>query len=269
MTIQSNKDNQSILESVANIRRKFKTEAKRDPEAVKLSFLDEVNALIRKIFVDDDLDVYDALSPDMLEKWRKKRFRRLLQKIKLKKILLFLLLLTITGFLITQALPFYALDGIISTETWVQAILTEVCFIFVSSYRAIGWLQTSIAYIARVSIFALMLFIVSAEVMMHGTNQINEINVIGQKITLIESQIQSKDELIKFYKDKKWPSSVRKQSDEKDALLKQLIALKDEQIDGKSQDVSTLVQYKTWAKAFFRVILMLMSVLISRRLFSL
>lgn len=262
-------DNQDILESVETIRRRFKSETKRDPDAIKMSFLDEVNALVRKIFRDDDVDVYDAFSPGMLQKWKKRRLRRWISKIDIRKIFLFSLLITITGFLVTQALPFYALDGVISTSTWVQAILTEICFIFVSSYRAVGWLQTSIAYVARVSIFALMLFVVSSEVLMQGTNQVNEINVIAQKIEIVQEQIKSKDELIEFYKSKGWGNSAKKQSDEKDALVKELMKLKDQQIEGKNQEVSDIVQYKTWAKAFFRVVLILMSVLISRRLFSL
>jgi len=266
MTIQ---DNEDILGSVESIRRRFKTEAKRDPDAVKMSFLDEVNALVRKIFREDDVSVYDAFSPEMLEKWKRRRLRRLLSKVNPHKIFLFLLLLTITGFLVTQALPFYALDGVISTSTWVQAILTEICFVFVSSYRAVGWFQTSIAYVARAGIFSLMLFVVSAEVLMQGTNQVNEINVIAQKIEIIQEQIKQKDDLIKFYRDKGWGNSTKKQSDEKDALLKELLNLKNQQIEGKNQEVSDIVQYKTWGKAFFRVVLILMSVLISRRLFSL
>jgi flagellar hook-associated protein FlgK len=104
---------------------------------------------------------------------------------------------------------------------------------------------------------------------MQGTNQVNEINVIAQKIEIVQEQIKSKDELIEFYKSKGWGNSAKKQSDEKDALVKELMKLKDQQIEGKNQEVSDIVQYKTWAKAFFRVVLILMSVLISRRLFSL
>jgi len=232
-----------------------------------MSFLDEVNALIRKVFKDSDTDVYDAFSSDFLEKWKKRRFRRLLAKINFQKILLFTLLMTITGFLVSEALPFYAV-GAITTSAWVKAILTEVCFIFVSSYRSIGKLQTAMITFARAGIFALMLFVISSEVTLDGLNQVNEIDVISQKIEFIEKQIKDKDELIEFYKKKGWGNNTKIQSDEKNKLVEQMIELKNQQIDGKNEKASDLIIWKTWAKAFFRVVLMFISILISRRLFK-
>ena len=261
-------DDKQILESVGRLRKKFKTEVRQDKDHVKMSFLDEVNALIRKVFKDSDTDVYDAFSPELLEKWKKRRFRRMLAKINIQKILIFILLMTITGFLVSEALPFYAAAAGITASTWVKAILTEACFIFVSSYRAIGKMQTTMIVFARAGIFALMLFVISSEVTLEGINQVNEIDVISQKIEFIQKQIEQKDELIEFYKKKDWGVNTRKQIDEKDKLVGQLIELKNEQIGGKNENASDLIIWKTWAKAFFRVVLMFISMLISRRLFK-
>jgi hypothetical protein len=264
----SEQDNKQIIEQVERLRKRFKTEVKRDKDAVKMSFLDEVNALIRKVFHDSDTDIYDALNPEFLAKWKKRRWRRLLAAINFEKIFLFALLVTIIGFLVTEALPFYMVGDTITTKTWVKAILTEICFIFVSSYRAVGWLQTSMITFARAGIFALMLFVISSEVTLEGLNKVNEIDVIGQKIELLEEQIKQKDELIEFYKKKGWGNNTKIQSDEKNKLVEQLIGLKNQQIDGANEKASDLIIWKTWAKALFRVMLMFITVLISRKLFA-
>lgn len=260
-------NDKQILESVERLRKRFKTEVKQDKDLVKMSFLDEVNSLIRKVFKDSDANVYDAFSPDFLEKWKKRRFHRLLAKINLQKILLFILLVTITGFLVSEALPFYAI-GSITVKVWVKAILTEVCFIFVSSYRSVGKMQTAMITFARTGIFALMLFVISSEVTLKGLNQVNEINVISQKIEFIEQQIKDKDRLIDFYKKKGWGNNTKIQSDEKNKLVEQMIELKNQQIEGKNEKTSDLIIWKTWAKAFFRIVLMFISALISRKLFK-
>ena len=184
------------------------------------------------------------------------------------KIGLFSLQATIILFLVHEAVGFYAVEGIITANTWLMAILTEVCFIFVSAYRAEGKLQTAMAMFARAGIFALMLFVVSSEVTTEGLNKINKIDVISQKIELMEKEIKQKDELIEFYKKKDWGVNVRKQIDEKDKLVKQLVELKNEQIDGANEKTSDITIWKTWAKGFFRIVLMFINVLISRRLFK-
>lgn len=260
-------EDKQILEQVERLRKRFKTEVKRDKDHVKMAFLDEVNALIRKVFHDNNTDVYDALNPEYLEKWKKRKWRRLLARINFQKIFLFALLVTIIGFLVTEALPFYMVGDVITTKTWVKAILTEICFIFVSSYRAIGKLQTAMITFARAGIFALMLFVISSEVTLDGLNKVNEIDVIQQKIELVEEQIEQKDELIEFYKKKNWGNNTKIQADEKNKLVEELMKLKNEQISGKNEKASDLIIWKTWAKAFFRVVLMFITVLISRKLF--
>ena len=261
-------DNKHVIEQVERLRRRFKTEVKKSANDTRMSFLDEVNTLIRRVFHDSDTDVYDAFDPEYLEKWKKRKWRRIFFKINFQKILLFMLLVTIIGFLVTEALPFYMVGDSITAKTWIKAILTEVCFIFVSSYRAIGKLQTAMITFARAGIFMLMLFVISSEVTLEGLNKINEIDVIGQKIQLLEEQIKQKDELIEFYKKKNWGNNTKIQADEKNKLVEQLIKLKNQQIDGANEKASDLIIWKTWAKAFFRIVLMFISILISRKLFT-
>ncbi len=261
-----------ILNQVNKIRERYKTEFQDDENDVELSFIDDVNNLIQKIFKDDPVDVYTALTPNKLEEWKSKRSRWWkkipINKIPINKIAMFMLLITITGFLVSEAVGFYAVDGVITSKVWIKAILTEICFIFVSAYRAEGKLQTSMVTFARVGIFALMLFVISSEVTQQGFNQINEINVIDQKVQLVEEQIKKKEELVKFYIQKGWGINAAKQEEEKQILVEELIKLKNEQIGGKNESASTIILYKTWARAFFRIVLMFISILISRKLFK-
>jgi hypothetical protein len=55
---------------------------------------------------------------------------------------------------------------------------------------------------------------------------------------------------------------------ERDELVKKLISLKEKQAEGSNTEVSDLVRYKAYGNAFFRIILLLISILITRRLFS-
>ena len=260
-----------ILDQVGRIRKKFKTELEDDPKATEMAFIDEVNDLVRKIFKDDPVDVYDALTQENLDEWKRRRkwYHKLWQNFSVMRLFMLVLLFTTTGFLVSEAAGFYAIDGVIDAGTWLKAILTEACFVFVSAYRAEGKLQTGIVTFARAGIFALMLFVVSSEVTKSGLNKVNEIDVIAQKIELVEDQIKKKEELIDFYLKKNWGVNATKQEQEKQKLVEQLIELKNQQIDGANEKTADLEIYKTWANGFFRVILMFINVLISRRLFRL
>lgn len=260
-----------ILEQVGRIRKKFKTELEDDPKATEMSFIDEVNDLVRKIFKDDPVDVYDALTQENLDEWRRRRkwYHKIWENFSFMRLFMLVLLFTTTGFLVSEAAGFYAIDGVITAKTWLKAILTEACFIFVSAYRAEGKLQTGIVTFARAGIFALMLFVVSSEVTLTGLNKVNEIDVIAQKIELIEEQIEKKEKLIDFYLKKDWGVNAAKQEKEKEKLVQELIELKNQQIDGANEKASDLTIWKTWAQGFFRVVLMFINVLISRRLFRL
>lgn len=262
-----NKD-QEILDQVGRIRKKFKTELESDPLATEMSFIDEMNSIVQKIFKDEDIDVYTALSQDNLDEWKKRRrWWHKLRTFSWQKFWMFALLATITGFLVSEALSFYAVDGIITGKTWLKAILTEICFIFISGYRAEGKLQLGLVSFARAGIFALMLFVISSGVTTTGLNKVSEIGIIQEKIELVEEQIKEKEKLIDFYIKKNWGLNAKKIQDEKQKLVDELIKLKNEQIEGKSEKAADLEIYKTWARGFFRIVLLAISVLISRKLF--
>lgn len=264
-------DDKKLIDSINKIRKQYKSELE-NPDEAQLSFIDELNKLIHGIFKDDPTDVYTALTPGELEKWRGKKLRRavrrFLHNFSFLRFNYFLLLAGITGFLVSEAIGFYAVAGVITLKTYIKAILTEICFIFLSGYRAVGKIQTAMVSILRAALFALMLFVISSDVTMRGVQAISEIDKIQEKIVFVEEQIAQKDEMIKFYKEKNWGVNVRKQLDEKDKLVKELMALKQEQIDGKSEEVSDQVLYQTWGRAAFRIILLLTSVLLTRRLFK-
>ena len=265
------KDDNELLSSVKNIRSRFKTELE-DPDKAQLSFIDELNELIKKIFHDDPLDVYTTLTPGELEKWKKKRFSRWVsRKIRdfdYRSWMYFLLLCTITGFLVSEAVSFYVGEGAAVGKTWLKAILTEVCFIFLSGYRAAGWLQTSMVVTLRVAMFSLMMFVITSDLTFKSVSFSSESANISQQVELIEKQIKDTQDTIEFYKKKGWGASVNKQESEKRALVEKLIKLKEEQGKGKTQDVSDTIRYKSYGSAAFRIMLMLISVLITRRLFK-
>ena len=265
------KDKNEILDAVNNIRSRFKTELE-DPDKAQLSFIDELNELIRKIFKDDPADVYTTLSADELEKWKKKRWRRWFYKklsgINIRSVLYFLLLSTITGFLVSEAVSFYAVESVIASKAWIKAILTEICFIFLSGYRADGWIQSSAVGMLRVSVFCLMLFVITSDLAFKSVSTTATSDNITQQIELVQEQIKAKDETIKFYRDKKWGVSVNRHEQEKSGLVDKLIKLKEEQGSGKTESVSKVMEYQAYGRAAFRVILMLISVLITRRLFK-
>ena len=141
------------LQDIVDRIRKGYSSSMEDEQEEKLSFLDELNSLIRVILKDDPVDVYTLLTPEELKKWKNAKIRRhlkrLISSISIKSCLYFILLATITGFLVSEAVPFYAVAGIITTKTWIKAILTEVCFIFLSGYRSDTRLQMAMVGVLR------------------------------------------------------------------------------------------------------------------------
>lgn len=266
-----NDNDEKLLESAKNIRRKFKTEL-ADKEDSDLSYLDELNAHIRHIFKDDPADVYTTLSREHLERWKKKRFKRWIAKtfknISPYRLSLFALLSTITGFLVSEALDFYAINSAVSANTYVKAILTEVCFIFLSGYRANNKLETAAVSVLRVSIFTLMVFVISSQTFTIGTKNISETLAIKTQIKTIQLQISEKEEQIKYYQSINWPRNYTTARLEKEKLVDKLLALQEQQAKGKNESVSYVEEIKMYGKAAFRVILLLISVLITRRLFK-
>jgi hypothetical protein len=261
-----------IEDKVNRIRKSFASETADENDTIEMSFLDEVNGLIHAIFKDEPMDVYTALTPGELEKWKNQKWRRRWARIResadTKALLYLTLLLTITGFLVSEAVAFYGHGDVITAKTWMKAILTEVAFIFLSGYRSEGTAQKIGVGALRVSIFILMMFVITSEVAMQGTGTVAEIDNIQAQIEVVEKEIADTDKLIAFYLKKDWPIRVSILQDKKAKLVKKLLELKERQNDGKSVEVSALVQYKLLAKAAFRIILLFISVLITRRLFK-
>lgn len=237
----------------------------------EMSFLDKLNRLSQLILNDDSFVLYKALDKDSIEKWKKKRFSRWLKKTivtNYKNTFYFAFLASITAFLVSEAVTFYADGNTADAHTYVKAILTEVSFIFLSGFVSKDWKQRLWVNTLRAGVFALMLFVISSQTILSGTKVSTNSEAIQQQVVLLEKQIAEKEKTIQFYIDKGWGNSVRKQTEDKNKLVDKLIALKEQQAQGSNEKVSDQVVYKSYGQAFFRVLLLLISVLITRRLFS-
>ena len=264
------KNGKEILQYIKGIKSEYEAQAV-DQQEEEMGFLDRLNRLVQLILNDDDFSVYKTLNDQSLKKWHR---RNLIKKCKnfivdnTRNLLYFLLLATITGFLVSEALAFYAIDGIVGTKTYIKAILTEVCFIFLSGYVTKSKLEMVWVSVLRVGIFTLMLFVITSQTIDTGTKTISENRVIAEQIELIEEQIKQKDQQLKFYEEKNWPRNYTRTSIEKEELVTKLIKLKEEQASGKNEDVSQVEEYKMYGRAAFRVLLLFISVLITRRIFK-
>ena len=266
-------DDSKVVESAKRIRKKFKSEIVVEKDRDEMSFLDELDAHVKNILGDDASDIYTVLDKEKLEKWKRQRYKRwfraLLKAIWSRETFYKLLLAVIMFFLMTEALSFYAIDGEITTRTYLKAILTEVSFVFLSGYRALPGLQTWFVGALRVSLFSLMLFVISSNVLFTGANTRSEITNIAAQIQVVETQIQEKQEEIDYYISIKWPRNATQSRIAKEELVNKLLELKERQItEKKNEDVSDLVLYQTYGRAIFRVILLLITVLLTRRLFK-
>lgn len=255
-----------ILQQIKSMQSQYETEL-ADPVEEEMSFLDKLNKLTQLILNDDSFTVYNALDKESLEKWKKSRFTRWLRK-SYHNVFYGVLLATITIFLVTEAIPFYSQDGVVTENTYLKAILTEVAFIFLSGYRTVGKLALAWVSFLRVGIFALMMFVISSQTLTVGRTNIGEIDAIQQQVELVERQVKEKDKEIVYYRDvKNWPITTKQMVQEKDKLVNKLISLKEAQSQGKNKGLSRLEEYKMYGRATFRVLLLLISVLISRRIF--
>lgn len=266
------KNKEEILKQIQQIKSNYEIE-KETLEEEELSFLDRLNRLIRLIMDDSSISVYQALDRESLENWKKKRFFRWLKNTFLsgyKNTMYLILLATITGFLVSEALSFYSIDGVIFTpKTYIKAILIETCFIFLNGYKIKGIINNIWVNFLRASIFGLMLFVISSQTLTLGTKAISEIEGIQKQIEFIEGQIKEKEKEIVYYRDvKNWPNNTRERILEKEVLVKKLISLKEEQAKGKDIRLSKIEEYKMYGRAIFRVLLLFVSVLITRRIFS-
>lgn len=266
------RNDEEILNKIKELKEDYKVELD-DPREEEMAFLDKVNGLIQSIFSDSSLSVYTVFSKENLDHWKKNRLSRWFKNLitnNIQNVFYFLLLITITGFLVSEALEFYSIDGIVDTKTYVKAILTEVCFIFLSGYRSDNKIQMGAVSVLRVSIFCLMLFVITSKTFIDSEKNTSNTNSITQQIVLLQEQIEEKKKSIVYYRDvKQWPITTKQMIKEKDSMVKKLVTLKEKQADGATQEVSELVRYKAYGKAFFRVMLLFISALVTRRIFIL
>jgi hypothetical protein len=196
--MDTEKKDQEILNKINKLRSDYQLQIEEDPEEESLSFLDHLNDIIRLIFKDESISVYTVFDKENLEKWKKKRFTRWLKNFifgNIKNSLYFMLLATITMFLVSEALDFYSIDGTIEPKTYVKAILTEVCFIFLAGYRSNTKLQMLGVSTLRLGIFCLMLFAITSKTFMDSTKYAGNTNAIQEQIKIIEEQIKEKENL--------------------------------------------------------------------------
>ena len=263
------KNGKEILKQIKDIKSEYEYDDDSRAEE-EMSFIDRMNRLFQLIVGDKSVDLYRAMDRDKLEKWNEKKLSRWLKRIivgNIQNTLYFILLATITGFLVSEAVNFYAIDGIIESKTWVKAILTEISFIFLSGYRSVGKLQIIWVNFLRVGIFCLMMFVISSQAIDIGTRTISENAAIAQQVVLIEKQIEDKQKEIDYYISIKWPRNATQSRIAKEKLVNKLIVLKDAQASGKNEEVSKIETYKMYGRAAFRVLLLFISVLITRRIF--
>lgn len=264
------KNKEDVIKKIDDLRSSYRVELE-DSQEETMSLLDQVNDLIRSIFNDPSISVYTTLSKENLDKWKKSRFKRWLKNKlfgNVQNFFYFLLLITITGFLVSEALDFYAIGETISTKTYVKAILTEVCFIFLSGYRSDNKVQAIGVSALRVSIFCLMLFVITSKTFIDSSKNTGNTTAIAQQVALIEQQITQKEKDMAYYLKKDWPRNYSATRLEKEKLTNSLIKLREKQAQGANAQVSELVKYKAYGKAFFRVLLLFISMLVTRRIFT-
>lgn len=260
-----------LLEHIKGMRSTYDSQSEKDVAEAEMSFLDRLNKLVQLILNDDSFTVYTALDKDSLDKWKKKRFSRWLKKTiteNYKNTFYFLFLASITAFLVSEAVNFYADGSSADLKTYVKAILTEFSFIFLSGFKSVDWKQKLWVNLLRIGVFSLMLFVISSQTIMSGTRFQTNSGSVQEQVQILEGQIAEKEKTIQFYIGKGWGNSVRKATEDKTKLVDKLLFLKEQQAQGSNEKVSNLVIYKSYGQAFFRVLLLLISVLITRRLFS-
>lgn len=259
-----------ILQHIKDMKAMYEAQPE-DIVEEEMSFLDKMNRLIQLILNDNSFSFYTALDKNSIDRWKKKRFSRWLRNaitLNYKNTFYLVFLISITAFLVSEAVTFYADGNIADFKTYVKAILTEVSFIFLSGYKTADWKEKIWINSLRAGVFSLMLFVISSQTIMSGTQIDTNARAIQEQVILLEKQIAEKEKTIQFYIDKGWGNNVRKHTEDKNKLVEKLIALKEKQAEGSNSEVSKLVVYKSYGQAFFRVLLLLISVLITRRLFS-
>ena len=78
------KNKDQIIEKIEKLRSEYKIEIE-DSQEDSLSFLDKIDDLIKSIFNDSSISVYDVFSQEKLETWKKKKVFRFLKNLMLKE----------------------------------------------------------------------------------------------------------------------------------------------------------------------------------------
>ena len=107
----------------------------------------------------------------------------------------------------------------------------------------------------------------TAKTFIDSSRNTGNTNAIAQQIVIVEKQIAQKEKDMEYYLKKDWPKNYSATRLEKEKLVNKLIGLKEQQAKGANTEVSELVRYKAYGKAAFRVLLLFISVLITRRIF--
>lgn len=258
-----------ILQHIKDMKNMYEAQPV-DIVEEEMSFLDKMNKLVQLILNDSSFSIYTALQKDSLDKWKQKRISRWFKGLILnnwKNAFYFIFLVCITVFLVSEAVTFYADGQAIDFKTYTKAILTEISFIFLSGYGASNLKERIWVNILRAGVFSLMLFVISSQTLINGVSFDTNSQAVQEQIQILEKQIEAKEKDIQFYVGKEWGNNARKQMEEKSMMVSKLLELKEKQAQGSNKDVSRLVVYKSYGQAFFRVILLLISVLITKRLF--
>jgi len=250
-----------LLDQAIKIKRDYQV-YDLDEEKEEFTLIDRVNEMLSTIFGDDTITLENLFHPSKERKYKWHLFK----KNFLPKVFPLILLTCLTTFLVSEASLFYG-DGVRTPYAIFKAILTEVCFIFISSYRASNLLESVGSFLVRIGMVALMLFVITSETFLNTTKTVENTSVIADKVVFLERQIEAKQKTIDMFLSKGWGISVNKHEVEKTNLERQLLDLKAEQQAGSNVAVSKIVEYKAYGNAFFRFILLCISMLISRRFF--
>ena len=259
-----------ILEEVEKLQKEYKTTLV-DQEEEDFRLIDKIDSIIKLIFNDESKDIYTTLNPEALKKWNDNKLKRwignLKSKINLQNFPYFILLVIITAFLVSEALPFYADGEAITFKTYVKAILTEICFLFLAGFSTNTHAQTVSVNVLRVAIFCLMLFVITSEVVVRGTQDVSKITNLADRIERLEKQIETTERDIERFRKMDWPKNMTQSIRKRETLEKELHSLRERQEkEGASKELANIIEYKMYGKAAFRLIIIFVSVLITRRL---
>ena len=244
-----------LQEEIEKFRKDYKVST-IDQETETVSIIERINKILFLIFNDSSVTIENSLKGITFDKIAKRRKVLL----SLKRIAVFSFLFSIVSFQIYESSSFYG-SGAYSIY---KAILTELCFIYINQIRATTIINKVMVGTVRISIFILMLFVVSSEVITQSKTSINSNNMIDTRIEHLKEAIQEKNNTIEYYKKRDWAISVNKHEKEKSELNSELNELQNRKISGENSEMNRIEEYKLYGHIAFRIILMVMVIIITR-----